>query len=109
MVGGKPGMKDEIQEAGIVPALALVANVKDESFGAGIWRIAEPVGPAFAFPNGQASRPRDRREAERVCKYEVCERDHGRPIAGDGRSCFGHLVIEKGPNRWMSFKAVGLN
>src|SRR5206468_3913677 len=50
-VGGEAWMKSEVQQTGIIPALALAANIEHERFGIGGRMIGVGPDSTFALPN----------------------------------------------------------
>jgi hypothetical protein len=89
-------MKRHAEQPGIIPALALVANVEDEFFIARTGRIWERPDPAFAFPNAQLIRAGNGAEADAVGEEQIRERIDRRPVAGNAGRNFRQHVIKKG-------------
>src|SRR5262249_48600934 len=105
----KPGVKHHIEQARIIPALALITDVQHQCLCIGGWMICEGIDAAFALPNDDARGSRQSREAEGIGEKQVGERYDRRPVAGNNRSGFGHLPVEEWADVWMSFHAVGLH
>ena len=109
VIRGVTGMKSEIEQAGIVPALALIAEVENKSFGGGVGIVDERPDAAFAFPNEEAGIAGHGGEAEGIGEEKIGKSDHGGPISRDGKRGFGQLAVEKRANGRLGLQAVGLN
>ena len=107
MVRRKARMKRDAEQAGIVPALALVAEVEHEFFFRRAGRILKRPDAAFAFPDAQFIRAGNGREADGVGEQQIGEGHDRRPVAGNGRRHFGHHAIEKGPDGRAVGEAIG--
>src|SRR5262245_34698295 len=88
MICRKAGMKGQVEQALIVPALTLVADVEDERFCASVGIVNKRPDATFAFPHEKASIAGHSSEAESVGKHQIRKSDHGGPVAGNRRRGF---------------------
>ena len=95
MVRRKARMKRDAEQAGIVPALALVVDVDDQFFLRRIRGIFKGPDASFALPHAQFIRARHKRQPDGICENQIRERDDSGPVAGNARRGFGHRAIEK--------------
>ena len=72
-VGGEAGMESEVQQTGIIPALALAANIEHEPFGTGGRMVGERPDATFAFPNHELRCPGGIGETNGVGETQVGE------------------------------------
>jgi hypothetical protein len=74
-VGGEAGMESEVQQTGIIPALALAANIEHERFGIGGRMVGEGPDATFALPNHELGCAGDIGETDGVGESQVGERN----------------------------------
>src|SRR5579862_8090324 len=107
MVRRKARMKCHAQQTGIVPTLALVAEVEHEFFMRYARIIFKGPDTAFAFPDAQLIRTRHEREADGVGEQQVWKGRHRRPVARNARGGFRHRAVQKWSDGRARVQAVG--
>ncbi len=107
MVRRKARMKRHAQQAGIVPALALVVDVEHEFFLHHAGLILKRPDTALAFPDAQFIRARHRRKTDGVGEKQIRKRRDRRPVARNARRGFGHRAVEEWPDDRARIEAVG--
>ncbi len=85
MIRGKARMENQIEQAGIIPALALPADIQHQFFARDIGNLVERVNPSFAFPNDQPSGSRHRSQSKCIGKKQMRKSRDRVPTAGDQR------------------------
>ena len=107
VVGGVAGMEGDAEQAGVIPALALVAEVEDEFFFGHAGVVAKGPDAAFAFPDAEFIGAGDGGEADAVREEEIGEGVDGGPVAGDGGGDFGQGTIQEGGDGRSHGQSVG--
>jgi len=75
MIRGKARMKRNAEQPGIIPALALAANIEHERFGIGGRMVGEGPDATFALPNHELRCAGHIGETDGVGESQVGERD----------------------------------
>ena len=95
MVRRKARMKRDAEQAGIVPALALVVDVEREFFLRRARIIFKRPHAALAFPDAKFIRARHGCQADRIGENQIGERNDRRPVSRNAGRDFRHRAVEK--------------
>ena len=102
-------MKRKPEQAGIIPALALIVDVEHELLLRRAGSVLKRPDAALAFPDAKLVRARHKRQADGIGEEQVREGVDRRPVARNGRGDFRHGAVEKRADGRARIKAVGFS